>query len=418
VVLQRSDRPGQEQLVAYLVPKAGGAPSVSSLRRSLAAQLSAVMIPARYVFLDELPLDRNGKVARKSLLPPGRERPRLDQPYLAPASPLETTIAACFSDCLGIDRIGGRDDFFDLGGDSLAATELLLLIQERTEKICSENIFFDDPCVAAIAEALAGARSEGCLVPLRAEGSLPPLFIFHNLLGHLLEYHSLVRLLDPARPVFGLQSRPAPAGTASPSEVEDMVETYLREITAQQPEGPYYLCGNCFGGMLAFEAARQLKALGQEVAFVGMIDTAFFGDNLDRFAQFLALGKHWQRLARGSLGEGFAYLARLIAETGRRATLAARRRSIWRPQAPSILEINRKAQGLYQPKGYDGPVVLFCLGEPYNQLGWKSVALGDFNIAQLPWTAADSERPHLLQEPQVHDLVKAIDAILEPKPSQ
>jgi thioesterase domain-containing protein len=197
-----------------------------------------------------------------------------------------------------------------------------------------------------------------------------------------------------------------------------MAEIYLREITAQQPEGPYYLCGNCFGGMLAFEAARQLKALGQEVAFVGLIDTAFLAGSLDRLVQFLALGKHWQRFARGSLGEGLAYLAQLIAETGQRATLAARRRSIWRPQTPSILEINRKAQGLYQPKVYDGPVVLFCLGEPYNQLGWKSVALGDFNIAQLPWTAADGERPHLLQEPQVHDLVKAIDAILEPKPSQ
>jgi thioesterase domain-containing protein len=268
----------------------------------------------------------------------------------------------------------------------------------------------------AIAEALAGPPSEGCLVPLRAEGSLPPLFIFHNLPGHLLEYHSLVRLLDPARPVFGLQSRPTPAGTPSPSAVEDMVETYLQEITAQQPEGPYYLCGNCFGGMLAFEAARQLKALGQEVAFVGLIDTAFFAGSLDRLAQFLALGKHRQRLARRSLGKGLAYLARLIAETGRRATLAARRCSIRRPQAPSILEINRKAQGRYQPQGYDGPVVLFCLGAPYNQLGWKSVALGDFKITQLPWNGAEVERPHLLQEPQVHDLAKAIDALLAPKP--
>ena len=121
-------RPGAEddtRLVAYVVARAGASPTVTSLRRALAASVPDAMIPSVFVMLDALPQAQNGKVNRRALPAPGRGRPVLDALRRAPRDPLEETLARVWEEVLGMDGIGVDDPFLELGGDSLLAMKVV-----------------------------------------------------------------------------------------------------------------------------------------------------------------------------------------------------------------------------------------------------------------------------------------------------
>ena len=120
-----------QRLVAYVVAKPIGTPNASQLRRYLQDRLAAHMIPARFIFLKDLPKLRSGSVAREALPAPEPVRPRLEIDYRPPGTPLESAIVQMWSDVLGLDRIGIHDPFRDLGGDSMAAAEVALRLGQR-----------------------------------------------------------------------------------------------------------------------------------------------------------------------------------------------------------------------------------------------------------------------------------------------
>ena len=124
VIVARENVAGSQQLVAYVVIASAEAPTVNLLRSELSKNFPSYAIPSKYVVLDALPLDRNGKVLRLGLPAPGNERPRLDQTFFAPRTRLEKALVKCFRKVLGVTEIGIHDDFFDLGGDSLNASSL------------------------------------------------------------------------------------------------------------------------------------------------------------------------------------------------------------------------------------------------------------------------------------------------------
>ena len=127
VVVAREDERGDTRLVAYVVA-AGGAsalPGTTALRNHLKERLPDYMIPSAFVFLDALPLTETGKVDRKRLPAPDRARPELESDFVAPRTPTEERVAAVFAEVLGLTRVGALDDFFELGGDSLLATQLV-----------------------------------------------------------------------------------------------------------------------------------------------------------------------------------------------------------------------------------------------------------------------------------------------------
>jgi hypothetical protein len=125
MVMAQTDRQGEGRLVAYVVPSAHPGPRVSLIRKALAEQLPAYMVPSAYVVLDRIPLDENGKVSRRALPAPPATRPDLDKAFAAPASETEQWIAGVWQELLGIDGIGLDDTFFELGGQSLTLTRLL-----------------------------------------------------------------------------------------------------------------------------------------------------------------------------------------------------------------------------------------------------------------------------------------------------
>jgi amino acid adenylation domain-containing protein len=125
VVITRAEPSHEARLIAYVVPRTNTELTVSTIRRHLAERLPDYMLPAVYVVLDALPLDANGKVARRLLPTPQPRRPSLDTPYVPPGTPLETALATLWADVLQLDRVGIHDHFFDLGGDSLLAMQLM-----------------------------------------------------------------------------------------------------------------------------------------------------------------------------------------------------------------------------------------------------------------------------------------------------
>ncbi|HVG20241.1 MAG TPA: amino acid adenylation domain-containing protein [Blastocatellia bacterium] len=151
LVLTREDSPGDRQLVAYVVPDSTRPPSVSSLRNFLGAKLPAYMVPQAFVMLESLPLMPNGKVDRKSLPSPTQNSQGREEPLVAPRSAMEQTLADAWAEILGVGQVSVHDNFFDLGGHSLSATQLMLRIKEIFDVKLPMRVIFNTPTIAKLA---------------------------------------------------------------------------------------------------------------------------------------------------------------------------------------------------------------------------------------------------------------------------
>jgi acyl-coenzyme A synthetase/AMP-(fatty) acid ligase/acyl carrier protein len=156
IVHAQADDAGEHRLVAYLVPAAGEAPTVSELRRALAQTLPDYMMPSAFVFLDALPVLPNGKVDRRALPAPDHSRPALDVPYVAPRTPIESDLARIWAEVLSVKQVGIHDDFLELGGHSLLATRILTRVIEKFRVELSIQALFETPTVAQMAALVAG----------------------------------------------------------------------------------------------------------------------------------------------------------------------------------------------------------------------------------------------------------------------
>jgi len=143
-----SDR---SRIVAYAVPNLRSTISATDLRSYVRKKLPDYMVPARFIFLDALPVSPNGKIDRKALPVPGRSRPELDVPYIAARSPVETELAKIWAEVLAIDRVGIHDNFFDLGGHSLAATRVISRVIQKCQLELPIKALFESPTVAEMA---------------------------------------------------------------------------------------------------------------------------------------------------------------------------------------------------------------------------------------------------------------------------
>lgn len=193
-----------------------------------------------------------------------------------PRTPQELTLCSLFAEALEQDRVGIEDDFFELGGDSLVATELITSIRAALGMDISISTFYNHPTVAALAGRCEVPADPGdaldVVLPLRTLGAQSPLFCVHPATGLSWGYAGLLRHLRD-RPVYGLQSR-ALSGGVLPGSVEEMAADYVRQIRDVQQHGPYHVLGWSFGGRVAFEMAVQLQQAGESVPVLAMLDSA------------------------------------------------------------------------------------------------------------------------------------------------
>ncbi len=282
-VIAGRDAHHERRLLAYYVPAVGSEPTVSELRRHLAEELPPQMIPSRYRRLDALPLNQNLKVDRSALPAPTRARPVLDQAYAPPEDPTQSELVRIWQELLEVEPVGIRDDFFDLGGDSLLAMAMLAAIEEAIGVEVSPSILLSGSTVEHVAASLGRpVRAAPAVAPVQTGGSKAPLYFLHgDYLGGGLYCRKIARALGPEQPVFAL----TPCGLdgeAAPPTIEAMATRHLQALRRHRPHGPYRLAGNCNGGLIALEVARRLAEEGETVEPLLVIRT--FAANV-RFGQ-------------------------------------------------------------------------------------------------------------------------------------
>ncbi|MFI6330166.1 amino acid adenylation domain-containing protein [Micromonospora chersina] len=282
-VAARADRPGDARLVAYLVPVAGAAlPGAAELRRWLRERLPAYLVPTAFVPLAALPVTANGKLDRAALPTPTGPA-ETDRPYVEPRTEAEATLAKLWAETLRLDRVGVHDDFFDLGGHSLAIVRLAARACDLGLPVGVADIL-EHPTVAALAAAVgarepapagtAVRRDGGVVVTLRdGDAGQRPLWCVHPSGGSVAWYLPLAQALPAGRPVLGLQARGIDGGVDADT-MTGLAEDYLRELRAHQPHGPYALLGWSMGGNIAQEMAIRLTEAGERVDVLLLLEPA------------------------------------------------------------------------------------------------------------------------------------------------
>jgi 3-oxoacyl-(acyl-carrier-protein) synthase/thioesterase domain-containing protein/acyl carrier protein len=185
-------------------------------------------------------------------------------------SSIEMILMTIWKQFLGVETIGFHDDFFALGGDSLAALQVISQIQVELGTALKLQMFYQFPTISQLAIAISQRTLEtSSLVCLRAGSGHPPLFLIHGIDGNIFSCKPLAEAMTFQGSIFGIQ-----ANNSGQKEqtIEEIAASYIGEIQKMQPKGPYFLCGFSFGGIVAYEMARQLEQTGHAPKFLGIID--------------------------------------------------------------------------------------------------------------------------------------------------
>ncbi|WP_165955985.1 amino acid adenylation domain-containing protein [Streptomyces hainanensis] len=268
-VVARTDTFGDRRLVAYV---AGREPD--SLTRSvpehLAGVLPAYMVPTTVVALPALPLTPNGKVDRDAL-----PAPELALDGRRVRSPREKLLCEVFAALLWVDEVAPDDDFFDLGGHSMLAVQLLRRLRELPGGALTLHDVFRSPTPRGLAKRMGREGERGLtdvLLALRTTGAELPLFCVHPILGLSWSYTALLPHLGGEQPLYGLQATGAAPAATPLGSLDDLAQEYLTRIRLVQPTGPYRLMGWSLGGLIAHAMATTLQERGEEVSVLALID--------------------------------------------------------------------------------------------------------------------------------------------------
>jgi thioesterase domain-containing protein/acyl carrier protein len=276
--------PGVDEVVVVADPRADGDPVLSAfwvgaatreaLYERARAKLPAYMVPSLYQRVNAFPLTPSGKIDRKALarVQDGEAAPATGA---APRTAVEQRIAAIWVEVLGLPSVAVDDDFFSIGGTSMKVIEARGRIEKAFAVSLPLSAFFESPTtVETLATRLERPAEARSVVLLHKGGDEAPLFLVHDADGETLPYLNLARRLGRTRSVYGIQPRGDKDLPVVHTRLEDMAAHYVAEIRKIQPHGPYLLGGLCAGGVVAFEMAGQLEALGQRARLVALIDAA------------------------------------------------------------------------------------------------------------------------------------------------
>jgi amino acid adenylation domain-containing protein len=201
-VTHREDARSETYLVAYVVPDRGVKLKVTEMRAGLSAHVPEYMVPKAFVFLDTLPLTPTGKIDRRALPEPVVARPPLDVPYAAPRGPVEESVAQLCSQILGITVIGIHDNLFDLGGDSLAAMQIMARVMKTFRVDVPLKRFYESPTIAGLSDIIA--TSNGSTEASGDTASWLDLDLGHPPLSYSQERLWFMEQLEPATLAYNL----------------------------------------------------------------------------------------------------------------------------------------------------------------------------------------------------------------------
>jgi amino acid adenylation domain-containing protein len=337
VVVADPRKDGDRVLVAYVVARPGF--DAGRCRAELDVRLPAWMIPAWIVSIDELPLTTNGKLDERRLPSPKEMEAlaTLNRPVRPFTRDTERKLAGLWQKILDLPVENADDDFFMLGGHSVLAVRLLSLLQTHFGVRLPLSELFTSATVARMADRIESQQEASDWHPVVAVnpgGNLAPLVCFHPVGGNVLCYKGLVDALGTDRPMYMVQSSGLEEGQALQPSVEAMVAGYLRAFKGVVPDCPLIMLGWSFGGLLAWEAAYQLRRIGAKVESVIILDGVASSEPVRRLLQ----------------KDEAEYLAALFDEMGLGDAEVFRRLT---PEERIDLIIERARGGHYLPDGID-----------------------------------------------------------------
>ncbi len=447
VVLAREDQPGNKRLAAYVVQKQGQSVKTNELRSFLKEKLPDYMVPSAFVELERLPLTPNGKVDRKALPAPAANVSDSERDFVAHRDALELELTKIWETILGVQPIGVSDDFFELGGHSLQAVRMFAEVEKTFNKNIPLATLFQAGTIEKLADILrqeGWAERESSLVAIQPKGDKPPFFCVHAKGGNVLFYRDLARYLGEDQPFYGIQARRLGGRQVGHGSVEEMAEFYIKEIQTLQPVGPYYLGGSSFGGLAAFEIARQLDAQGERVAMVALLDTGtpnypkllptttVFSSKFYHFVRRVQHQRDSLRLLnfqekvkylKGKLANVRKKYRRKINNNYKKAVRKFYTEFKGKGSIPaSYIQIEDqiwRAGQKYVPEVYSGKVTLFRASNqplgihPDPTLGWEGLAAGGLEIHEVP-----GHHGSIVAEPFVRVLAEQLRNLLEKAQSE
>ena len=415
-VVAPADRNGDRRMVAYLAAEAGI--DEADIRAFLAERLPSYMVPSEFTLLASLPVTPNGKTDRAALADRAAQAASAaTSPSPAPRTEVEQAVAAIWCEVLGTDAAGPNDDFFLAGGHSLLAMKLVNDVNEACGVAVTVRSLLVKPTLGALAREVERARGgDGAgvpvpapsadspgeigaptstpaaghppLVPIRPQGALPPLFLVAGGMGgeaELLVYARLARYLDPEQPFYGLRARGVDELVEPHESVEAMATEYVEQIRRVQPRGPYFISGSCVGGVVAYELAQQLRAAGEDVAALIVIDSHYPTRRRMLRNQLVSLWRDTLppevALSPGLSGtvKGVRARVRLLREPSEEQRLGLEKSRIGNRYLRRILD--------YRPQPYEGKLtVVACESREIEDAGriWRDLAAGGFELRYVP----------------------------------
>jgi thioesterase domain-containing protein/acyl carrier protein len=430
VVVGVDDAHGSQRAYAYVEPAADTRTPLEALPAALLARVRQSYRDSQKLIgvsvLLQLPRDAGGRIDATALPPrpsaPAALNGTSSQPMLtAPSASraLEQKVAKIWAEALGVATIEPESDFFELGGHSLLAVRMLTRVEKTFGQHFDISILFTAPQLRAFVNALvkAGlndvsdadaqpARSDDDndswkIVTLQDKGSSAPIIAINNL-GTL---YALSQRLGDSRPAFCVRTfdPSQPPQAYPPKRFEDIAADYVALIRRAQPHGPYVLLGLCVHGVLAVEIAHQLRAAGEAVSLVAVMNcwepgyVASMSGYLRWSLRFHDVGKHVLQLARGRTTPlAFLGTYRIVHRSG--ALDLARRLGMIEAIPPrtgssdadAFLLYLHRSRDQYRPNSYDGDVLLFRdqttpqLRLFDEALGWSRVLTGRYDVVSVP----------------------------------
>jgi amino acid adenylation domain-containing protein len=442
LVRARQRASNDKRLAAYIVANQASSATIAELHSFLKQRLPSYMVPSEFVFLDSLPLTPNGKLDETALAAFDQSSRGIEKTFVPPRTPTERMLASIWAELLGLNQVSVNENFFELGGHSLLTVRLLAEIEKVFKTRPPLATLFQEGTIEHLAQLISQGSSPGIasrIIPIQPKGDRLPFFCVHELFGNVLCYTNLARNLGPDQPFYAIEARGLDGAEEPFFDIEAMSTYYIDQMRAVQPRGPYALGGLCFGGLVAFEMARQLRENGESVKLVALLDSGIksgrgkasgwrvfetipmaipswlTGALQLNAAQWLDLVKLKRRQLK----------AKLAAKLGRRNGEARHPHSTsfinemadlfgFSEQQRKIAYAQHQAIRKYIPRSYPGRLTLFraqmqpLFSSHRPDKGWRRVAAGGLDVKVVP-----GNHLGMLQEPHVKILAKELRACLD-----
>ncbi|HVO98345.1 MAG TPA: AMP-binding protein [Bryobacteraceae bacterium] len=408
---------GEEAMAAVVLRTGAPVPEIK-LRGFVAGRVAEFKRPRRIISLSSIPKGATGKASRASLAE--MLKAELDVVPDGPAAQgeLETKLAQIWQRILKIDHVGPRDDFFQLGGDSLALT--LVMAEVDSEFGASEDDeFLSSPTIETLTRLVKRSSDKrSTLLALQPNGDRIPFFCIPGADENPYYFLDLAKGLGPDQPFLVVRD-PRPLLDRGIYTMEQHAALFCSAIRSMRPEGPYILGGHCYGGILAFEAARQLVASGQHVRLLVLFETPTPG--------YPKVARHWRKYLWHSMALGSSLLHGQVRSVGtqvrahagalkdlfRRKREAITRRALVSAGMQKMIapgqRLDCQNEGVgraYVPGPLACEVVHFLAADERHsteilddpRLGWRDVVGSRFSVCKVPGIADGVFKPPAVTE--------------------